>query len=90
MTALCLGIGLAGCSLTRPPAQVEAPFPAQWHAPLPHGGSLASLADWWRQLDDPLLVELIAAAEAASPHQARAAGRGGCLGAGGFRQEPGP
>lgn len=75
MTVLCLGIGLAGCSLTRPPAQVEAPFPAQWHAPLPHGGSLASLADWWRQLDDPLLVELIAAAEAASPNIASAAAR---------------
>ncbi|UVH60131.1 efflux transporter outer membrane subunit [Variovorax paradoxus] len=75
MTALCLGIGLAGCSLTRPPAQVEAPIPAQWHAPLPHGGSLASLADWWRQLDDPLLVELITAAEAASPNVASAAAR---------------
>lgn len=75
MAALCLGVGLAGCSLTRPPAQVAAPFPAQWHAPLPHGGSLASLADWWRQLDDPLLVELIAAAEAASPSVASAAAR---------------
>jgi NodT family efflux transporter outer membrane factor (OMF) lipoprotein len=75
MATLCLGIGLAGCSLTRPPTQVEAPVPAQWHAPLPHGGSLASLADWWRQLDDPLLVELIAAAEAASPNAASAAAR---------------
>lgn len=74
--ALCLvGIGLSGCSLTRPPAQVEAPMPAQWHAPLPHGGSLASLANWWSQLDDPLLVELIAAAEAASPNVASAAAR---------------
>ncbi|QNK67948.1 efflux transporter outer membrane subunit [Variovorax sp. PAMC26660] len=72
---LGLGIGLSGCGLTRPPAQVEAPLPAQWHAPLPHGGSLASLADWWRQLDDPLLVELIAAAEAASPNVASAAAR---------------
>lgn len=72
---LPLSLGLAGCSLTRPPAQVEAPFPAQWNAPLPHGGSLASLADWWRQLDDPLLVELIAAAEAASPNVASAAAR---------------
>ena len=77
--ALCLplgfGLGLSGCALNRPPAQVEAPTPAQWHAPLPHGGSLASLADWWRQLDDPLLVELIAAAEAASPNVASAAAR---------------
>ncbi|MDQ0590762.1 efflux transporter outer membrane subunit [Variovorax paradoxus] len=72
---LCLGLGLAGCGLTRPPAAAPAPFPAQWHAPLPHGGSLASLADWWRQLDDPLLVELIAAAEAASPNLASAAAR---------------
>jgi multidrug efflux system outer membrane protein len=77
IATLCLplGLGLAGCGLTRPPATVEAPFPAQWHAPLPHGGSLASLADWWRQLDDPLLVELIAAAETASPNLASAAAR---------------
>ncbi|NVM90679.1 efflux transporter outer membrane subunit [Variovorax sp. SG517] len=73
--AVCLGIGLSGCSLMRPPTQVEAPIPAQWHAPLPHGGSLASLANWWSQLDDPLLVELIAAAEAASPNVASAAAR---------------
>ncbi|MDH6165222.1 multidrug efflux system outer membrane protein [Variovorax boronicumulans] len=77
IATLCLplGLGLAGCGLTRPPATVQAPFPAQWNAPLPHGGSLASLADWWRQLDDPLLVELIAAAEAASPNLASAAAR---------------
>ncbi|PLC02581.1 RND transporter [Variovorax sp. RO1] len=73
--SLPLGLGLAGCGLTRPPASVPAPFPAQWHAPLPHGGSLTALADWWRQLDDPLLVELIAAAETASPNLASAAAR---------------
>ncbi|WP_447775717.1 efflux transporter outer membrane subunit [Variovorax boronicumulans] len=73
--SLPLGLGLAGCGLTRPPASVQAPFPAQWHAPLPHGGSLTALADWWRQLDDPLLVELIAAAETASPNLASAAAR---------------
>lgn len=72
---LGLGLGLTGCGFMRPPAAVEAPMPAQWHAPLPHGGSLASLAGWWRQLDDPLLVELIAAAEAASPNVASAAAR---------------
>ena len=75
LPALCLGIAPWACPVTRPPAQVEAPVPAQWHAPLPHGGSLASLADWWSQLDDPLLVELIAAAEAASPNVASAAAR---------------
>ncbi|MCR6475545.1 efflux transporter outer membrane subunit [Variovorax sp. ZS18.2.2] len=79
IASLCLPLGLSlalvGCGLTRPPATVEAPFPPQWNAPLPHGGSLASLADWWRQLDDPLLVELIAAAENASPNLASAAAR---------------
>jgi NodT family efflux transporter outer membrane factor (OMF) lipoprotein len=73
--SLPVSLGLAGCGLTRPPATVQAPFPAQWHAPLPHGGSLTALADWWRQLDDPLLVELIAAAETASPNLASAAAR---------------
>lgn len=72
---LALSLALVGCGLTRPPAKAEAPFPPQWNAPLPHGGSLASLADWWRQLDDPLLVELIAAAENASPNLASAAAR---------------
>jgi len=79
IASLCLPLGLSlallGCGLTRPPATAEAPFPPQWNAPLPHGGSLASLADWWRQLDDPLLVELIAAAENASPNLASAAAR---------------
>ncbi|PIF78524.1 NodT family efflux transporter outer membrane factor (OMF) lipoprotein [Variovorax sp. 54] len=75
LLCLPLSLGLAGCGLTRPPASVQAPFPAQWHAPLPHGGSLTALADWWRQLDDPLLVELIAAAETASPNLASAAAR---------------
>ena len=48
---------------------------AMEHAPAVHGGSLPVLADWWRQLDDPLLVELIDAAEAASPTVASAGAR---------------
>ena len=66
---------LSACALPRPPEQVTAPTPAQWHTPLPHGGSLPVLADWWRQLDDPLLAELIDAAQAASPNVASAAAR---------------
>jgi len=66
---------LSACALPRPPEQVTAPTPAQWTTPLPHGGSLPVLADWWRQLDDPLLVELIDAAQAASPTVASAAAR---------------
>lgn len=81
--AVCLPLALGACSLTRPPAAAPATVPAQWHAPLPpgasaalpHAGSVPALADWWRQLDDPLLVELIEAAEAASPTLASAAAR---------------
>ncbi|MGO4391002.1 efflux transporter outer membrane subunit [Variovorax sp. M-6] len=84
LPALCLvaPLLLAACAVPRPPAQVTAPTPAQWQTPLPattsalpHGGSLPSLAEWWRQLDDPLLVELIVAAEAASPTVASAQAR---------------
>lgn len=82
LTCLAAAVLLSACSLTRPPASVSAPVPAQWHAPLPAGwsgpatiGSLPALTDWWRQLDDPLLVELIDAAQAVSPTLASAAAR---------------
>ncbi|MEJ8822266.1 efflux transporter outer membrane subunit [Variovorax humicola] len=90
-------LALSACSLTRPPREVSAPMPAQWHAPLPptpastpvpvpaptpagsaalpHDGSVRVLTEWWRQLEDPLLVELIDAAENASPTLASAAAR---------------
>lgn len=70
---------LAACSVMRPPARVDAPAPAQWQTPapaaLPHGGSPQDLATWWAQASDPLLVELIAAAQDASPTLASAAAR---------------
>ena len=34
---------------------------------LPHNGSLTSLSQWWQQQNDPLLVELIDAAQNVSP-----------------------
>lgn len=72
---------LAGSAMAQPqasPAQPSgqvAPVPAVWQAPLPHGGTVARLADWWRQFDDPLLAQLVAAAQAASPDVASAAAR---------------
>jgi NodT family efflux transporter outer membrane factor (OMF) lipoprotein len=69
---------LAACSVTRPPAAVQAPTPAQWQTPqtaLPHGGAVPQLTDWWHQSGDALLVELIDAAQAASPDIASAAAR---------------
>ena len=80
LACLTLALALAACGVTRPPPAAAAAVPAQWNTPLPaaalpHGGSLAALADWWRRHDDALLVELIDAAEAASPTVASAAAR---------------
>ena len=82
---MALALGLAGCAVSRPPASVDARPPAQWQsprpqpataaAPLPHGGQVASLATWWRQWNDPLLSDLIDAAQQASPTLAAARSR---------------
>jgi len=66
---------LAGCAAPRGPA-APAPLPVpQWHAPLPHDGTVAGMAAWWQQLGDPLLAELVAAAQAASPSVSAAQAR---------------
>ncbi|KQP12737.1 efflux transporter outer membrane subunit [Pseudorhodoferax sp. Leaf267] len=74
-----LPLVLAACGITRPPAVVDAPVPAQWQTPLaaarPHAGALPVLADWWRQAGDPVLDALIEAAQTASPTVASAAAR---------------
>ncbi|MDP3761282.1 MAG: efflux transporter outer membrane subunit [Ramlibacter sp.] len=67
---------LAGCAaVQRPPEHVAAAAPPQWYAPLPHNGTLADLSAWWAQFDDPLLIELVEAAQAANPTVASAASR---------------
>jgi NodT family efflux transporter outer membrane factor (OMF) lipoprotein len=66
---------LAACATTPPPAAVAALNPPQWHAPLPHGGSLTRLGQWWQQQGDPLLAQLIESAQAASPTIASARAR---------------
>ena len=72
---------LAGCSSTRPPAQVDARPPASWQAGSAKGVTLtatesaAQLRQWWQQLDDPLLLRLMASAQAASPDLASAQAR---------------
>jgi NodT family efflux transporter outer membrane factor (OMF) lipoprotein len=86
-----LPVWLAGCALTPPPAQVDAVKPTQWYAPLPgksaqapdggvaaelpHHASVTDLSQWWQQQNDPLLVELIDAAQAVSPTVATAVTR---------------
>ena len=70
---------LAGCAgwphRAAPPAPVVVAYPASWQAPLPHGGQLSELGRWWQQFDDPLLSELVTAAEAVSPTLASALSR---------------
>lgn len=57
---------LAGCAVG-PDFKRPEPPPAQWHAAMPHGGKLESLDKWWQQLNDPLLSELIVAAQKNNP-----------------------
>jgi NodT family efflux transporter outer membrane factor (OMF) lipoprotein len=71
ISSICLG--LAGCAVPRPPESVNASAPPQWYAPLPHNGTLTDLTSWWQQFNDPLLIELIGAAQTASPTVATAA-----------------
>jgi NodT family efflux transporter outer membrane factor (OMF) lipoprotein len=66
---------LSGCAVPRPPADLADHAPPRWYAPLPHGGTLADLRQWWQQFDDPLLVELVDAAQSASPTVAAAGTR---------------
>lgn len=49
--------------------------PSRWQAPLPHGGQLTDLSRWWQQFNDPLLTQLIDAAQALSPTLAAAQSR---------------
>ena len=56
-------------------AAAAADPPAQWQARLPHVGQLTVLSLWWQQFNDPVLVQLIAAAQAVSPSVASAASR---------------
>ncbi len=69
---MLLTAALSGCGMVSsllPPAAAPALTPAAWVAPLPgeaalaHEGKLAALTDWWQQQQDPVLIELIDAAQ---------------------------
>lgn len=70
-TALCL----AACAVSPPPVTLPDAAPPNWYAPLPHNGSLTDLSQWWQSLGDPLLVQLVEAAQNASPSLASARSR---------------
>ncbi|MGB3070641.1 MAG: efflux transporter outer membrane subunit [Ottowia sp.] len=78
ITPLCLAAALlTGCAASRPPPPEPLAdiVPAAWQAPLPHGGRLQTLKDWWQQRDDPVLSALVEAALADSPTLAAAQAR---------------
>ena len=60
-------LALAACATRPVVGPVDLSPPQRWQAALPHGGDPARLADWWRRLDDPLLVGLIDEAQLTSP-----------------------
>ncbi|MEN9537999.1 MAG: hypothetical protein RLZZ126_234 [Pseudomonadota bacterium] len=79
--ALGLTALLGACAAPPPeaaPAQSLAArelAPGQWQAPLPHGGQLGGLSTWWQRQGDPLLVDLIDAAQQHSPSISAASAR---------------
>lgn len=73
--AFAAAIALTACAVPRPPQSVDAAAAPQWYAPLPHDGTLTDLTRWWQQFNDPLLIELIAASQSASPTVAAAGTR---------------
>lgn len=58
---------LSSCAIYAPRTDHLGIYPPEWYAPLPHRGAVTDLALWWDQLEDPLLVKLIASAQQASP-----------------------
>jgi len=66
---------LAACAGAPLRAPVAVDLPEVWRGPLPHGGSTAALADWWKAFPDPMLVKLIERAQAANPNLQVAAAR---------------
>jgi multidrug efflux system outer membrane protein len=75
LTPLAATLLLSACAGLMPPTRVDAPVAPSWHAPLPHGGTVVSLTQWWQQQGDPLLVELITAAQGVSPSVAQSLAR---------------
>lgn len=68
LTAALSGCASGGPNYEQPGAKVA----LTWQAPLPHGGRVAALEDWWSQFDDPVLTGLQRSAESDSPTLAKA------------------
>lgn len=58
---------LSACAIHSPRIDRSSAIATRWYAPLPHNGKLTDLSQWWNQLGDPLLSQLIASAQRVSP-----------------------
>lgn len=67
LMTISLGLMLSACAVGPDYVRPQGSAPEQWQAALPHDGRAASLVEWWRQFDDPLVAELIERAERDSP-----------------------
>ena len=75
MAVACLPLLLSACAAPKPAPELGTVAPVQWHGPLPHAGKTENLARWWQHQGDPLLAQLIEAAQGASPSLASARAR---------------
>jgi NodT family efflux transporter outer membrane factor (OMF) lipoprotein len=75
LLTICIAAAAASCQSGASTVDEMSAAPPQWYAPLPHGGQLSDLTQWWDQFNDPLLTDLIAAAEHVSPSVASARSR---------------
>jgi outer membrane protein, multidrug efflux system len=67
LSGLVSAMLVAGCSVFPQYVKPEIKTPETWQAKLSHDGKLAELQNWWNQFHDPVLNQLIDAAQADSP-----------------------
>lgn len=60
-------LSTSGCSVFPEYKKPEIKTPESWQAKLPHDGKVNTLIDWWSQLNDPVLSQLLQTAENNSP-----------------------
>lgn len=64
---------LTACSVVPTYTPPQAKTPSTWLAALPHQGNASNMQNWWSQLNDPLLSELLNAAQQDHPNLEKAA-----------------
>jgi outer membrane protein, multidrug efflux system len=67
VTGLLGALLMTGCSVFPQYVKPEIKTPETWQAKLSESGKLLSLENWWRQFNDPVLNQLIDAAQADNP-----------------------